>query len=149
MVRDVLAQTQREDDDASSRGRRVEYWRWVKATPEEKQAADPQRFASEQAAAATQQAKDREEKLRQLDDRLGPRYAGATLESYVVACDAQRAAVSALRGYADKLAEYCKEGRGIVLFGGCGTGKDHLRGALARIAVGKYGHTVEWSRGGD
>ena len=126
---------------------------WRRMSAEEKQAADPQRFLTEQAARAEQQAQAQArwtaDQLCRLNERLGPRYAGATLESYHVATDGQRAALVALRDYADRLRDYGREGRGIVLYGGCGTGKDHLLGSLARIAIGKYHVAVEWIRGVD
>jgi DNA replication protein DnaC len=122
---------------------------WFRMTHEERQAADPERFARDEAEWAAVEVQRTTEKLQRLDHQLGSRYVGATLESYVTTCDAQRVVLSALRDYADNMLAYGREGRGIVLYGSCGTGKDHLAGSLARIAISRYRVSLEWIRGVD
>jgi DNA replication protein DnaC len=57
--------------------------------------------------------------------------------------------VTALRGYAQRLGEHVAAGRGIVLFGPSGTGKDHLLTALAKLAIDEAGFSVKWCNGMD
>jgi DNA replication protein DnaC len=66
-----------------------------------------------------------------------------------VTTDAQRRVVTALKDYADDMAAHAKAGRGVVLLGGVGCGKDHLLAALARVAIERYHASTEWIRGVD
>lgn len=60
----------------------------------------------------------------------------------------QRAVVDAVRAYGQSVEENIRQGRGIVLAGPPGTGKDHLLVGLMYAAVGA-GLTVEWRNGMD
>ena len=59
----------------------------------------------------------------------------------------QQTALDALTAYAKDMPANIKAGRGIVLLGPSGTGKDHCLAALSRDAILRYGRTVRWARG--
>lgn len=72
--------------------------------------------------------------------QIGARYRDCRFQTYAIEHDAQRKAVAALERYAEHAPERIAAGAGVVLFGPCGTGKDHLLTALAvRVA---YLHSV-------
>jgi len=127
--------------------------RWNRLTPAQQQAEDPERFARYEAErarlAAEARAKWVRDALERLDRAVGPRYRGATLDSYQVTNDAQGDVVGSLRAYADDMRNKARAGCGVVLFGSVGTGKDHLLIALARTAIERHGASVEWIRGAD
>jgi len=77
-----------------------------------------------------------------------PRRKDARLDTYHVANDHQRELLRRLRWYSDTITERIRAGDGILLFGTCGTGKDHLLVALARQAISQ-GHVVTWRNGMD
>jgi len=77
----------------------------------------------------------------------GKRYSGCTLENYQCRCEQQRKQLAKVRGYADQLAENFQNGRGLTLFGPCGTGKDHLSAAICRQAVWQLSKRVLWVDG--
>ena len=58
-------------------------------------------------------------------------------------------ALNRLRLYTENLPSRVGQGRGIVLFGPPGTGKDHLMASLAFVAMLKHGIRVEWLSGLD
>ena len=80
---------------------------------------------------------------------MGPLYQGCTSDNYRAETPKQRNLVAALREYAANMPAEVAEGAGIVLFGGSGTGKDHLLAALARPAILKHGLSVVWKNGMD
>ena len=92
---------------------------------------------------------ERDTRWRALCVRLGARYANATLGGFQVASDEQRAAVEEIVGYVGELERNVREGRGLVLFGPKGTGKDHLLCAVMRRAVLTHGFSVKWANGMD
>lgn len=65
----------------------------------------------------------------------GERYADCTLDSFDVASDAQQRVVGQLRDFIDDLRANILDGRGLILYGPRGTGKDHLLFAAMRRAV--------------
>ena len=142
-----------EAEFARRRAEEEDRWRWRRLTPAEQQAEDAERFARDEAERAQEAAAERAKwvsnTLERLDKAVGPRYRGATLDTYKVTNDAQRAVVAALRGYADDTRSKARAGCGVVLFGSVGTGKDHLLIALARIAIERHAADVEWIRGAD
>jgi len=75
---------------------------------------------------------------------LGPRHRSATLENFRTQDAAAQRAIEALRQYADRLAENLAAGRGLLLLGPSGTGKDHLLVALGKEAakLGKPVHRI-------
>lgn len=104
---------------------------------------------------------DRERERQEHADRLRDRwqritkerlrYQNCALENYIIEHDAQRAALEQLREYAADLRANVTDGRGIVLFGPCGTGKDHLLAAMLRLVNWELDGEVgcEWVRGVD
>lgn len=62
---------------------------------------------------------------------VGARYANCTFDSFVVTTDAMAQAVADCREYADRLAARDSSAN-LVIFGACGSGKDHLAIAVCR-----------------
>jgi DNA replication protein DnaC len=83
-----------------------------------------------------------------LATKLGRRYAPgrATLDSFVCDHAGQKAAVEAVRRFAAGIEPAVKDGRGLVLYGTVGTGKDHLLAALLYAAAGS-GFSCSWVAG--
>jgi DNA replication protein DnaC len=77
----------------------------------------------------------------------GRRYADCTLENFECPTQAHTDRLDKLKGYAEQMAENFADGRGVWLFGPCGTGKDHLSSALCRIAIWRFGKRVRWVDG--
>ena len=67
--------------------------------------------------------------------RLGPRLRDATLENFEARDATAEAGLVELRKYAENLAANVKAGRGILLLGPSGTGKDHLLVSLGKLAA--------------
>ncbi len=86
--------------------------------------------------------------IRQLAGELGPRYSptSATLDRFNVYHPAQKPILERLRALATRLPEVVAEGRGIILYGAVGTGKDHLLAALLYLAAGA-GVGCRWLNG--
>lgn len=78
---------------------------------------------------------------------VGKRYHKCTMNSYHASEAGQREAVKALKGYVEHWPEHCARGRGIVLFGPPGTGKDHLLIATARLIMETHPVRARWVRG--
>lgn len=85
-------------------------------------------------------------KMRHLLDDRGRRYQDAFLENYICSCDEQKQLVDQLREYCENAKENISRGRGIVLFGPKGSGKDHLLMSAARYAIGQE-VAVQWQNG--
>jgi DNA replication protein DnaC len=66
---------------------------------------------------------------------VGARYQSCTLQNFVCSSPSQRQAVAALEVYASDIVERLASGQNILLFGSCGTGKDHLLASLARAVL--------------
>ena len=81
--------------------------------------------------------------------KLGPRYADARLSNYEIYADHQGEVVEQLRVFGEEIREQTQAGRGIVLFGPSGTGKDHLLTALMRVAIFNGSFRIEWTNGTD
>jgi DNA replication protein DnaC len=84
--------------------------------------------------------------LAKLDERIGPRYRGVTIDGYKVEHPGQKEIVEAIRDYGQNISARIEAGVGIVLNGPSGGGKDHLLVALARHAI-RAGATVNWQNG--
>jgi DNA replication protein DnaC len=76
---------------------------------------------------------------------VGRRYRTCTFGTYRVTSERQQAAVNALRQYAADFPAYQSAGRGIVLFGPSGTGKDHLLLAVARSILEDHRHLTAFA----
>lgn len=87
--------------------------------------------------------------LQALAKRLGNRYARATLTSFDLYDDKQRAAVERLTAFAENMPDHLRSSGGLLLYGPPGTGKDHLLAALLKIAVARHKLDVLWYDGGD
>ena len=81
-----------------------------------------------------------------MQDR-GPRYEPCRFSTFECRHDAQTKALEAVQGFCDKMPDYQREGRGLVLFGPAGTGKDHLMVASLRVAVFKHRLEPKWVNG--
>lgn len=90
----------------------------------------------------------RSRQLQRIVERLGTRYAMATLENFAVYDNRQVAVLERLRAFAADMPAMLKGGGGLLLFGDPGTGKDHMMAALLKIAVALHGLSVEWYDGG-
>ncbi|MDY0170353.1 MAG: ATP-binding protein, partial [Thermoguttaceae bacterium] len=114
----------------------------------------PEQQAEERRAElAQQEAKRRwflQDRLRKLREAMGPRYQDCTFNSFDCSTDEQARAVDALREYAANAADNITAGRGVVLFGPSGSGKDHLAGALAKaVIVARPETSLKWVNGLD
>lgn len=110
-----------------------------------------EKLAVEHAAfeAARQRALAREslEKARQeLWEERGRRYRQASLDNFIADLPEQRKVLSAMRGYARDLRTNVEAGKGVILVGPAGTGKDHLVASLFDQAV-DAGYVVRWTSG--
>ena len=108
--------------------------------------------SSDSGYAERQKAQEAKEASRQIHDRLksfadeiGSRYDNATLETYEPATKSQRMALDAIKAHSTGV---CAFSENIVLYGPCGSGKDHLLIGLAKKAIAK-GMTVRWVFGVD
>lgn len=103
------------------------------------------------------QAKDREQRqedarrkqlVTALSVKLGRRYAPgrATFDSFVCDCKSQESALMVCRLFAKDIEHAVKDGRGLILYGTVGTGKDHLLAALLYQAAAA-GFACSWVAG--
>ena len=90
-----------------------------------------------------------QERSRALWARRGRRYARCTLDNFEVGDHPEKQRVlAALEAYASDLSRNVQRGRGVVLVGPAGTGKDHLLAGLVHCALMR-GHTVDWRTGAE
>jgi DNA replication protein DnaC len=91
---------------------------------------------------------DREAAYLKLASTVGARYAGCTLENYVLSGnERQKYIYDCIVKYAENMEENIARGSGIIMFGRCGTGKDHLVAALLYQAVLMHGFSCAYERG--
>lgn len=88
-----------------------------------------------------------------LTRQIGKRYAKCRVSNFQLSEDPavaarQQGVIDALRAYGNEIEQNIKAGRGIVLDGQPGTGKDHLLVGLMYAAVGA-GFAVAWRNGMD
>ncbi|MCX7429059.1 MAG: hypothetical protein NTW96_25960 [Planctomycetia bacterium] len=105
------------------------------------------RLRERQEADRAREARERAQRLGEFLGSRGKRYEGCTLENFEVLSPDQGRVVVALRRYAGAMPTEVAAGRGVVLFGGCGSGKDHLVVGLSRIAILDHGLSVVWKNG--
>lgn len=96
--------------------------------------------------------RERNDQLREFFKASGERYAKCRLGNYQITHPGQRQAVDTLRSYCEHIADRITEGVGLLLVGPCGTGKDHLLSAVARVAITVMARhdkptIVEWTSG--
>lgn len=91
----------------------------------------------------------RAQAMEALCQRVGRRYRDCTLSNFECKGDEQAKALEIVHGYVSNLADNLEAGRGALLFGPPGTGKDHLAVAIMRVAVMGCGASVEWTDGSD
>lgn len=114
----------------------------IQYRPQPKPAGPPEPTQEEIAA---RQAEERKEKIQArlkvfLDHDCGPRYATATFDTYQPATKSQQMALDAIKAQSEGV---CSFSSNIVLYGPCGSGKDHLLISLARCAI-EQEKTVRW-----
>jgi DNA replication protein DnaC len=81
-------------------------------------------------------------------ESIGQRYRNATLDNYRAETDRQQKVVTQLRAYLQNAKTEIARGRGVMLFGTVGTGKDHLLSAMGKVLVSS-GCNVLWTNGMD
>ncbi len=79
--------------------------------------------------------------------QAGKRYKDVGFPNYDVSHGEQAAVVDDLKEYAKDIADNVNAGKGVILFGPSGTGKDHLLLALARAAISADVLSVHWACG--
>jgi DNA replication protein DnaC len=86
--------------------------------------------------------------VRRLAQALGRRYGpdACTLDGYILYHRDQRAVLDRLRALVPALPEFIARGRGLLLYGTVGTGKDHLLAAML-YAAARQGITCHWVNG--
>lgn len=92
----------------------------------------PEQLEAHEAAMRRREAEDRWVHLARI---RGKRYVDCRLSNYAAETDLQQQAVKTLRDYCENVAVHIRDGKGVVLFGPRGTGKDHLAMAVSRAAV--------------
>lgn len=83
-----------------------------------------------------------------LSESIGSRYSRerTRLEEFEIYHDAQRVALAEVNRFIDGLAENIRDGRGLILYGPVGTGKDHLLAAALFSAAAASLHCL-WMSG--
>jgi DNA replication protein DnaC len=111
------------------------------------------RFEKKLAQVAKQQGSEVAAALKRSREKLladiGPRYSACSFASYDDSQHPGQAKAKArVMAYAANLGKHAAEGRGLILFGSSGTGKDHLTAATAAVAQIHYGIPVAYTNGG-
>ncbi|KKM63585.1 hypothetical protein LCGC14_1510040 [marine sediment metagenome] len=81
------------------------------------------------------EALNRKDCIKTLDQDLGNRFRRCSLTNYEIYNPAQRDVVDRLKVLQNDVVEHVQAGRGLFLYGNCGTGKDHLAVAILRKAA--------------
>jgi DNA replication protein DnaC len=84
---------------------------------------------------------------RLVSDR-GRRYENCRLSNFETKTDSQKDAIAKLGEFAVTIKDSVAQGRGVILFGSKGTGKDHLMMGLAWAAIDQFVNVV-WINGAD
>lgn len=115
-------------------------------------AISPERQAELDTRRASEESSNRDgrrmETWKALLAAAGYRYAHCKLETFQTPRRDQLAVVEALIDYTGNIVDRRDTATGVVLYGPCGTGKDHLAFAIARAAVAAY-MSVVWLNGQD
>jgi DNA replication protein DnaC len=120
------------------------------ATAQRMEEVEKQRIQREKEMEERQKALRISDCIRDLADNVGRRYhpKAASLEKYQVYHKAQQPVLDKLRELVPRLPELVKEGRGLIFYGPCGSGKDHLAIALL-YELARGGIKVRWLNGRD
>ena len=90
----------------------------------------------------------REAEYLRLASRIGARYASCTLDTYELSDhENQREVFGQVEKYAADMENNIQNGSGIIMYGRCGTGKDHLVVAVLYQAILDHGFTCDYIRG--
>ncbi len=108
---------------------------------------DATREAEELEYQRQQDRNDRRERMTAFLRQVGPRHRQCTLDNYAIDEPGQEAVIAVLRDYVSNARERIAAGRGIVLFGPSGTGKDHLLVGVGRELVQRFRVPVVWGHG--
>jgi len=79
--------------------------------------------------------------------RRGARYLRCRWRNYVVETPEQATVVEGIRTWADTLPARIRRGENLLLFGLCGTGKDHVLACLVRHAMLRHNIFSQWVTG--
>jgi DNA replication protein DnaC len=110
-------------------------------------ADDPAAEDRAAAMAARNRRASIEDALAYLTATRGVRYRDCRLANFQVTDDLQREAITVLRDYCRSIRDHVAAGRGLFLFGPCGTGKDHLAMGVAHAFIQATAGRVEWTSG--
>lgn len=100
----------------------------------------------EQANSAAERKAARDECWKRLLRLRGDRYRDCKLSNFEVDQPGQNDVKQALTGFCREISTNVNAGRGLLLFGPKGTGKDHLLMACARAAISAF-HSLMWVNG--
>lgn len=89
----------------------------------------------------------RAEMWQKIRQQIGPRYSRCDFDSYKCRSDEQQRAKDSVVQYMGLWPEHSAEGRGLLLYGPAGTGKDHLAIAALKVAVRDFGASPAWIDG--
>lgn len=104
----------------------------------------PEQIAADKRRAAEAKEAATRERMKELVGQAGLRYAKCGFDTFATSTDYQRRVVATVREYMERT----NRGEGLVLYGPCGTGKDHLAFAVAASEVCS-GADVAWLNGQD
>ena len=84
--------------------------------------------------------------------QLGPNYRACRLDNFRLSedrpcCIKQTKVLDDVSRYVDNMPVMVKDGVNVLLYGPCGTGKDHILTALCHPAIVQYGRRIHWTRG--
>lgn len=79
--------------------------------------------------------------------RRGARYLRCRWQNYVIETPEQATVVEGIRTWADTLPARIRRGENLLLFGLCGSGKDHALAVLIREAMLRHGIFAQWTTG--
>lgn len=88
------------------------------------------------------------ESLDALCAKLGKRYAGCDLDTFVTRNAIQMEILDAVRCHCDAMSREIESGKNVLLFGPRGTGKDHLATCILKATV-RAGYSASWINGLD
>lgn len=101
---------------------------------------DEAELAAERQAQANRAAEVQKAQIeRMIDEAMIPRrFIGRAFDNYNAATDAQAAAKSVARDYAESFSDHYKRGTGLIFSGLPGTGKSHLAAAILQGIIPQY-----------